>query len=67
MEWNMMTSSPCPTETLRTATAQALLREVGYVLWLSRKLAAEIRAEKSQPVRPEMAEFCAVEMATCAA
>ena len=63
----MTTSTPSPTETLRTATAQAMLREVGYVLWLSRKLAAEIRAEKSQPVRPEMAEFCAVEMATCAA
>jgi hypothetical protein len=37
------------------------------VLWLSRKLAAEMRAEKYQPVRPEMAEFCAVDMAACAA
>ena len=63
----MTTSSPSAQEAIRTATAQALLREIGYVLWLSRKLAAEIQAEKSQPVRPEMAEFCAVDMATCAA
>jgi len=62
----MTTSSPS-SETLRTATAQALLREIGYVLWLSRKLAAEIRAEPVQPVRPDMAEFCAVDMAACAA
>ncbi|HTK73768.1 MAG TPA: hypothetical protein VL371_00835 [Gemmataceae bacterium] len=63
----MTTSCPSPTQTTRTANAQALLREIGYVLWLSRRLAVEIQAEKSQPVRPEMAEFCAVEMATCAA
>jgi hypothetical protein len=67
MEWIMTTSSPSAGETSRTATAQALLHEIGYVLWLSRKLAAEIRAEKSRPVRPDMAEFCAVDMAACAA
>jgi len=63
----MTTSSPSPSTTSRTATAQELLREIGYVLWLSRKLAAEIRAEPCHPVRPAMSEFCAVDMAACAA
>jgi len=67
MERIMTTSSPSPSENLRTANAHALLREISYVLSLSRKLAAEIRAEPCQPVRPEMAEFCAVDMAACAA
>jgi hypothetical protein len=54
-------------DTTRSATAvRGMLRDIGYVLWLSRKLAAEIK-EPQPPVRPEMAEFCAVDMAACAA
>ena len=63
-----MTTNTLTKDDIRTAPAlKEMLREIGYVLWLSRKLAAEIRAEKCQPVRPEMAEFCAVDMAACAA
>jgi hypothetical protein len=42
---------------------EGVLRDIGYVLWIAKKLAAEIQAERSEPVRPEMAEFCAVEVA----
>jgi hypothetical protein len=64
----MTTAAPTAAEDVRTAAAlKGMLRDIGYVLWLSRKLAAEIQAEKYQPVRPEMAEFCAVDMAACAA
>ncbi len=49
------------------AQVKGMLRDIGYVLWIARKLAAEIRAERNEPVRPDMAEFCAVEMAACAA
>jgi hypothetical protein len=53
-----------PAEPARSATAvRGLLRDLGYVLWLSRKLAAEIEAEKCLPVRPEMCEYCAVDAA----
>lgn len=54
-----------PTRT--TAEVKSLLREMGYVLWLSRRLAAEMKREEPSPVRPEMAEFCAIDMAACAA
>jgi hypothetical protein len=53
--------------TVTTAELKALLREFGYVLWLSRKLAAEMNRDEPEPVRPEMAEFCAIDMAACAA
>jgi shikimate kinase len=53
--------------TLSTADVKALLREIGHVLWLSRKLAAEMKRVEPAPVRPEMAEFCAIDMAACAA
>jgi hypothetical protein len=67
-EWIMAPANAAAAETMRTANElKSMLREIGYVLWLSRKLAAEIKAEKYQPVRPEMAEFCAVDMAACAA
>jgi hypothetical protein len=46
------------------AQVEGMLRDMGYVLWIARKLAAEIKSERSEPVRPEMAEFCAVEVAT---
>lgn len=44
------------------AQVEGMLKDIGYVLWIAKKLAAEIKAERSEPVRPEMAEFCAVEM-----
>jgi hypothetical protein len=63
----MKTSLPAG-ETARTATAvKVILGDLGYVLWLTRKLSAEIRAEKCLPIRPDMAEFCAVDIATCVA
>jgi hypothetical protein len=46
------------------ARVEGMLRDMGYVLWIAKKLAAEIKAERSEPVRPEMAEFCAVEVGT---
>ena len=46
---------------------QSMLRDIGYALWLSRLLAAEMKAEKCQPVRPEMSDFCAVDAAAFAA
>jgi hypothetical protein len=56
------------TKNRRTAAeVRAMLREVGYVLHVTRKLVAEMRADEAEPVRPEMAEFCAIEMAACAA
>lgn len=63
----MKTQFPAIDKAVRTAQVKELLREVGYVLWLSRQLAQEMMAEKCEPVRPEMAEFCAVEIASCAA
>jgi hypothetical protein len=52
---------------LSAAAVQEVLREIGYVLWLTRKLTAEMATEKCQPVRPEMAEFCSVESGAFAA
>ena len=64
----MATALPTATEIARgEAAVKAMLRDVGYVLWLSRKLAAEIKTEECRPVRPEMAEFCAVDTAAFAA
>jgi hypothetical protein len=45
------------------AQVEGMLCDIGYVLWIAKRLAAEIRSDRSEPVRPEMAEFCAVEMA----
>jgi hypothetical protein len=64
----MATALPTDAQpTLTTAEVKALLREIGYALWLSRMIATEIKEETRHPVRPEMAEFCAVDMAACAA
>jgi hypothetical protein len=49
------------------AQVAGMLREIGYVLWIAKNLAAEIKTQRSEPIRPEMAEFCAVEVAACAA
>jgi hypothetical protein len=49
------------------AAVRGMLRDIGYVLWLSRRLAAEIRAAEPPPIRPEMSEFCAVDAAAFAA
>ena len=41
MEWIMTTTCPAP-ENIRTGAAlKGVLREIGYVLWLSRRLAAQ--------------------------
>ena len=62
-----MKTKPAFAETPRSAIAvETMLRDIGYVLWLSRKLATELRAEKCRPVQPEMSEFCAVDMAAFA-
>ena len=63
----MKTQFPVIENAARTAAVKELLRDVGYVLWLSRRLAQEMMAEKCEPVRPEMSEFCAVDIASCAA
>lgn len=65
----MPTTLPTAKEIARSnAAVRGMLRDIGYVLWLSRKLAAEIKkAEEVQPVRPDMAEFCAIDMTACAA
>lgn len=63
-----MTTAHLASEPARSAAAvRTMLRDIGYVLWLSRMVAAEIKAEKAQPVRPEMSEFCAIDSATFAA
>jgi hypothetical protein len=52
----------------RSGTAvRGMLRDIGDVLWLSRRLTAEMKAEKSRPTRPVMCEFCAVDAARMAA
>jgi len=56
-----MSTSSTATKKMTRAQVAAVLRDIGYVLWISRKLADEIKAERSEPKRPEMAEFCAVE------
>src|SRR3954462_12729471 len=64
----MKTAHRTPADTARSATAvRGMLRDIGYVLWLSRMVAAEIEAGKSQPVRPEVCDFCAVGAAGTAA
>ena len=55
-------------DTARSAAAvKGMLRDIGYVLWLSRMVAAEVKGEKSHPARPEMSEFCAVDASAFAA
>jgi hypothetical protein len=67
-EANMKTVHPARADAARSETAvRGMLCDIGYVLWVSRMLAAEIKAEKRQPVRPEMCEFCAVDAAGMAA
>lgn len=55
-------------ETRRTKpVVKGMLRDMGYILWIAKTLAAEIKVERAQPVRPEMSEFCAVDTAAFAA
>ena len=62
------TSRPTAADRTRSATAvKSMLRDIGYVLWLSRKLAAEMQAETCPTVRPEMSDFCAVDAAAFSA
>ena len=63
----MATLHHSSTDTRRSeVVVRRMLREIGYVLYLSRKLANEIKSEKNQLVRPEMSDFCAVDSATFA-
>lgn len=66
----MPTNLPTAKEIARSkAAVRGMLRDIGYVLWLSRKMAAEMNKTGTvQPVqRPDMAEFCAIDMTACAA
>jgi hypothetical protein len=64
----MKTVDHTATGSARSETAvRGMLRDIGYVLWLSRTLAEEIKREERQPARPEMSDFCAVDAATFAA
>ena len=63
-----MTTAHPAADAARSATAvEAMLRDIGYVLWLSRVLAAERTASLPEPVRPEMSDFCAVDAEAFAA
>jgi hypothetical protein len=44
-----------------------MLRDIGYVLWLSRMLAADCKATPPEPIRPEMSDYCAADAAAFAA
>jgi len=51
----------------RTSTAvQGMLRDIGYVLWLTRKIAADIESQKCERVRPDMSEYCEFDAAAFA-
>jgi len=64
----MTTAHPAAADAARSATAvEGMLRDVGFVLWLSRVLAANTRAISPEPIRPEMSDFCAVDAAEFAA
>jgi hypothetical protein len=64
----MKTLDRTATETARSETSvRAMLRDMGYVLWLSRMLAEDIKRDERQPARPDMSDFCAVDAATFAA
>ena len=48
------------------AAVRNMLRDIGYVLWLGRKLADDIRTEakveRRIPQRPMMSDFCATSL-----
>ncbi|MFL5328790.1 MAG: hypothetical protein ACJ8C4_07725 [Gemmataceae bacterium] len=59
----MTTAQLAGTGAPRTSTAvRSMLRDIGYVLWLSRMIAKEIETQERAPVRPEMSECCEFEM-----
>ena len=60
----MTTAQLAGTDSPRTSAAvRAMLRDIGYVLWLSRMVAKEIETQERTPVRPEMSECCEFEAA----
>jgi hypothetical protein len=64
----MATAHPNAADTTRSATAvEGMMRDIGYVLWLTRMLAAESKVSPPEPIRPEMSDFCAVDAAAFAA
>jgi hypothetical protein len=63
-----MTTAHPTAEAARSATAvEGMLRDIGYVLWLSRMLAAGTKAAPPEPIRPETSDFCAVDAEAFAA
>jgi hypothetical protein len=63
----MTTALPTTTQTARAAEVKALLRDIGYVLWLSKRIEAEIVATTRPPVRAMTPEPCAPTPLACAA
>jgi len=64
----MTTAHLANTDVPRSSTAvRAMLRDIGYVLWLSRIVAKEIQQQKCQPLPPEMSDYCAFEATAFAA
>jgi hypothetical protein len=63
----MTTALPTATQTARAAEVKALLRDIGYVLWLSKRIEAEIVATTQPPVRAMTPELCAATPLACAA
>jgi hypothetical protein len=45
----MTTALPAATQTARAAEVKALLRDIGYVLWLSKRVEAEVVAAPPRP------------------
>jgi len=64
----MMTAHSTSSDALQSATAvRAMLRDIGYVMWLSQLVAAEIEQHQCQLIRPEMSDYCEFETAAFAA
>jgi hypothetical protein len=63
----MTTALPAATQTARAAEVKALLRDIGYVLWLSKRVEAEVVAATRPPVRARTPERCAATPPACPA
>ena len=63
----MKTARPTADATRSETAVKGMLRDIGYVLWLSRIVAAEVKAEKPEPIRPDICDFCAVDAGAFAA
>jgi hypothetical protein len=63
----MTAALPTVPQTARAAEVKALLRDIGYVLWLSKRVQAEVVAATRPPVRAVAPEPCAAKPLACAA